>query len=274
MDHPTPIPQLLHDGDFLSVLKAHGYEIAPRLAAAASQLQQPLEKGGVATEATTVLAIKYRDGVLAAGDRRATAGNLVMYERAEKLINLDERSILAVAGVPAVAFEIARVLQHSFKYYQRSQLQPMSTAGKVRTLSKLLKENLPLTLQGVGMVVPIFATYEPGDGRDGGGKVFFYDALGAQFEGVDYAASGSGSLAVRSVLHYLNSWGDKPLARYNESEIVVTALRLLDTAAESDTATGGYNRKSNIFPLVRVITRDGIREIPESELAKAYRSEV
>ena len=185
MDHPLPIPQFLHDGDFLSVLKAHGYDAAPRLMQAAAKFQDEMHKGSIATEGTTVLAVKYKDGVLVAGDRRATAGNLVMYERAEKLINIDERSILAIAGVPAVAFEMARVLEHSFKYFERSQLQEMSTAGKVRSLSKLLKENLPLTLQGVGMVVPIFATYETEGGKDGGGKVYFYDALGAHFEGVD-----------------------------------------------------------------------------------------
>lgn len=252
-----PVPA---GGDFLSVLKARGYELAPRLAAAAANF--PVSHG------TTVLALKYKDGVLVAGDRRATAGNLVMYERAEKLINLDARSILAIAGVPAVAFEMARVLEHSFKYYQRSQLQEMSTAGKVRSLSKLLKENLPMTLQGVGMVVPIFATY------DDGGKVFLYDALGAQFESADFAASGSGSLAVRSVLHYLNAWGGKPLAKFSEAEAVVTALRALDTAAASDTATGGYNSRANVFPNVRAITEDGIHEIEESELAKIYKSEV
>jgi proteasome beta subunit len=273
MGHPIPPPQCLYDGDFPGVLKAYGYEIASRLAAVGPKFADEAHKGAIATEGTTVLAIKYKDGVLVAGDRRATAGNLVMYDRAEKLINIDPNSILAIAGVPAVAFEIARVLEHSFKYYQRSQLQDMSTAGKVRSLSKLLKENLPLTLQGVGMVVPIFATYEQGNGKDGG-KVFFYDAMGAQFEGVDYAGSGSGSLAVRSVLHYLNTWGEKPLAKYNESEAVVTALRLLNTAADSDTATSGYNPKSNIVPILRVITQDGIREISESELAKAYRTEV
>jgi proteasome beta subunit len=265
MDKPT-LPGLpLSDGDFLSVLKAHGYEVAPRLAAAAAKFE---DNGTIATQGTTVLAVKFKDGVLVAGDRRATAGNLVMYERAEKIINIDSHSLLAIAGVPAVAFEMARVLEHSFKYYQRSQLQEMSTAGKVRSLSKLLKENLPLTLQGVGMVVPLFATY------DEVGKVYFYDALGAQFEGVDYAASGSGSLAVRSVLHYLNTWGDKPLAKYSEGEMIVAALRLLDTAADSDTATSGYNPKTNIFPNVRVVTADGVREISETDLAKAYRAEV
>lgn len=274
MDKPSQPGIPLSSGDFLAVLKAHGYEVAPRLAAAAAKFEHEAGKGSIALEGTTVLAVKYKDGVLVAGDRRATAGNLVMYERAEKLINIDPHSVLAIAGVPAVAFEMARVLEHSFKYYERSQLQSMSTAGKVRSLSKLLKENLPLTLQGVGMVVPIFATFDTTDESNGHGKVYFYDALGAQFEGVDYAASGSGSLAVRSVLHYLNTWGDKPLAKFNEQEMIVAALRLLDTAADSDTATSGYNPKSNIFPLVRTVTADGIHEISETELAKAYRTEV
>jgi len=260
MDHPTLPPPFLTGGDFLTVLKHHGYELAPRLAAATAKFE--------VTHGTTVLAIKYKDGVLVAGDRRATAGNLVMYERAEKLINIDERSILAIAGVPAVAFEMARVLEHSFKYYQRSQLQEMSTAGKVRSLSKLLKENLPLTLQGVGMVVPIFSTF------DAAGKVYLYDALGAQFESTDFAASGSGSLAVRSVLHYVNTWGDKPLAKLTAAETIIIALRVLDTAAASDTATSGYNSNADIFPIVRTITKTGIEEVPAEALAKIYKTEV
>src|SRR5260221_13705835 len=127
MDHPLPIPQFLHDGDFLSVLKAHGYEAAPRLVQAAAKFQHEMGRGSIATEGTTVLAVKYKDGVLVAGDRRATAGNLVMYERAEKLINLDEHSIIAIARLPAVAVENARVLEHSFQYYLRSQPQEKNT---------------------------------------------------------------------------------------------------------------------------------------------------
>src|SRR5258706_13387549 len=106
-------------------------------------------KGSIATEGTTVLAVKYKDGVLVAGDRRATAGNLVMYERAEKLINIDERSILAIAGVPAVAVQMAGVPEHRFKYFEPGQLQGIGHARAGPSFSKLLNENLPLTLTGV-----------------------------------------------------------------------------------------------------------------------------
>ena len=96
----------------------------------------------VPTESTTILAFKFADGVLVAGDRRATSGNTVVYDRADKVVEIDTHSLMAIAGVPATAWEMARVLEHSFQFYRRSQLQEMSLEGKVRALSKLLRDNL------------------------------------------------------------------------------------------------------------------------------------
>src|SRR5256886_12981787 len=111
----------------------------------------------------------------------------------------------------------------------------MSVDGKVRALSKLLRDNFGFVLQGVGVVVPIFATYD--SGADPAARLYFYDAMGAQFEVTDYAATGSGSPAVRGILYYENNWGDKKLQELNEEEAVAIALRALDTAAEADTST-------------------------------------
>jgi proteasome beta subunit len=86
----------------------------------------------VQTQATTVFAFHFADGVLMAGDRRATAGNIIVTDRVEKIIEIDSTSLLAIAGVPATAFEMARVLQTSFEYYRRSQLQPLSLPARVR----------------------------------------------------------------------------------------------------------------------------------------------
>ena len=130
-------------------------------------------------------------GVLVAGDRRATSGNTVVYDRADKVLEIDQRSIMAIAGVPATAWEMARVLEHSFQFFRRTQLQEMSVDGKVRALSKLLRDNFGFALQGVGIVVPICATYDAKVSPSG--RLYFYDAMGAQFEVTDYAATGSGS---------------------------------------------------------------------------------
>jgi proteasome beta subunit len=223
------------------------------------------------TQATTILAFKFADGVLVAGDRRATAGNLVVYDRADKVLEIDKFSLMAIAGVPATAWEMARVLEHSFQFYRRSQLQEMSLDGKVRALSKLLRDNLGFVMQGVGVVVPIFATYDTDADVS---RLYFYDAMGAQFEVTEFAATGSGSPAVRSVLHYENTWGTKPLAKRKEEDAVLLALRALDTAAESDTATGGVDRRGRVYPIVKIISKAGIATLPEKHLARLFKKHV
>ncbi len=223
------------------------------------------------TQATTILAFKFADGVLMAGDRRATAGNTVVYDRADKVLEIDRHSLMAIAGVPATAWEMARVLEHSFQFYRRTQLQEMSLDGKVRALSKLLRDNFGFVMQGVGIVVPIFATY---DTVALCARLYFYDAMGAQFEAADYAVSGSGSPAVRSILYYANTWGARPLKEIGRDEAVVLALRALDTAAETDTATGGVDRRGRVYPVVKIVNGDGIATLDEAELSETFTKEV
>src|SRR5437660_2489826 len=232
----------------------------------------PLEKTWQPTEATTILAFKFSGGVLVAGDRRATAGNTVVYDRADKVLEIDRRSIMAIAGVPATAWEMARVLEHSFQFFRRTQLQEMSVDGKVLALSKLLRDNFGFALQGVGIVVPIFATYDVKASPSA--RLYFYDAMGAQFEATDFAATGSGSPAVRGILYYENIWGKKPLQKISEDEAAVVALRALDTASEADTATGGIDRHAKIFPIMKIVAADGIRTLPEEKIAELFRKRV
>jgi len=253
--------------DFAALLRSKGLYPAAGIGwTAAPGSHAPQE-----THATTILAFKFAGGVLMAGDRRATAGNTVVFDRADKVIEIDRHSLMAIAGVPATAWEMARVLEHSFQFYRRTQLQEMSLDGKVRALSKLLRDNFPLVMQGVGIVVPIFATH---DTMAGVGRLYFYDAMGAQFEAADYAVSGSGSPAVRSVLYYANTWGPRPLRELDQHEALVLAMRALDTAAETDTATGGVDRRGSVYPVVKIVTGAGITTLPDEELAGIFKTEV
>lgn len=243
--------------DFAALLRRHGaHPAAPAAIASGAPVTQ--------TQATTILAFKFADGILMAGDRRATAGNMVVYDRADKVLEIDSHSLMAIAGVPATAWEMARVLEHSFQFYRRSQLQEMSHDGKVRALSKLLRDNFGFVMQGVGVVVPIFASFDTGADA---ARLYFYDAMGAQFEAADFTATGSGSAAVRAILYYESLWGDTPLRELGRTEATVLALRALDTAAEADTATGGVDRRSRIFPIVKIVSRNGIATLADDELA-------
>jgi len=248
--------------DFYQLLREQGYIFG---------LPGQATRGQELTMATTILAFKYRDGVLVAGDRRATAGNMVMYDRTDKVLEIDRHSVMAIAGVPATAYEMARILEHSFKYYRRTQLQELSFEGKLRALSKLLKDNVPAALAGTGAVAPIFAGY---DFEQEAAKIYFYDILGAEFEGVDYAVSGSGSPTIRGIMHYLNTWGEQPLSVIPEEQATVQALRLLTSAAEFDSATGGVNRDAGLYPVIKFITASGVRTMPDAQLKPLFESKV
>ncbi|HEV8543622.1 MAG TPA: proteasome subunit alpha [Verrucomicrobiae bacterium] len=250
-------------GDFLSLLASR--RLAPlnveRTAAAPVQ-----------TQATTVFAFHYRDGVLMAGDRRATAGNIIVTDRVDKVIDIDATSMLAIAGVPATAFEMARVMQTSFEYYRRSQLQPLSLPAKVRALARLLRENLPMTMQGVGVVVPLFAGLDT-VANPPKPLIFFYDPLGAQFQAVGYAASGSGSGSIRSIISYQEKYGSPKPSELNLERAVQFTLRLLMNASEFDAATGGINPETNTYATIKILDGEGVRTISGEDQGKYLRAQ-
>ena len=137
-------------GDFFQLLERSGYSLQSSLP------NKTVDAKFLIPEGTTVLAFHFDEGVLIAGDRRATAGNNIMYDRCDKVIPIDDYSLMAIAGVPATAFEMARILSHNFEYFRRSQMQAMSTEGKIRALSRLLKDNVGHGSPGRGWGQPYF----------------------------------------------------------------------------------------------------------------------
>ncbi len=222
-------------------------------------------------EATTVFAFHCAEGVIIAGDHRATAGNIVFSDKTEKILELDSHCLMAIAGVPATAFEMARTLQTSFEFYRRSQLQSMSLAAKIRALSQLLRNNLAGTIQGFGVVAPIFAGVDPGDPA-AIPQIYFYDPLGAQFEAANYAGSGSGSGSIKAVLSYLEKWGNPKPAEMSLTQACNLANRLLITAAEFDTATGGVHPEKKLYATIKLVARTGIRTLPADEQEQFWKN--
>lgn len=214
----------------------------------------------VETRGTTVIAVKYDGGVINVGDRRATANFAVMYDRAEKVLPIDDYTLLAISGSYARAMEVVRYLRHTFRYFERSQLQPMSLSGKVAEVAKVVAASLPAALQGIGGFLPVLSTF---DLKAGEGRIFFYDAMGARFESTEFAAAGSGSLQIRGVFDYIVKTRG-PFHKMLRQEALREALLLLDIAADLDAATGGW---SKVLPLARCISASGIEDVPEEELS-------
>jgi proteasome beta subunit len=245
-------------GDFFDLLEKSGYRWQPKVDLSRAKNDITVTQG------TTVLAFHFQGGVIVAGDRRATAGNSIMYEYCDKVIPIDDHTLMAIAGVPATAFEMARVLTHNFEFYRRSQMQTMSGQGKIRALSKLLKENVGMAVQGLGVVSPIFATFDLQTRKP---SIHFYDMLGADFQIRTHTSTGSGSPTIRGILEYEDLWGEKPLAERSKSSAITLAIRLLHTAAQFDSATGKARPEDDIFPTVATITDQGYHYMNSEELA-------
>jgi proteasome beta subunit len=213
---------------------------------------------------TTVIAVKYKDGILTVGDRRATGGMAIMYDRAEKVLALDDYTLLSISGSFSKAVELVRYLRHAFKYYERSQLQTMSLDGKLNELGRLIAGNMPMAMQGIGLVIPILTTF---DLETKEGRLFFYDGGGARFETAEYAAAGSGSTQIRGAFEYIvRSRG--PFRTMDRDTALKEVLTLLEIAADLDAATGG---SSKILPLAKTITAAGIADVEEKTLRAVVR---
>ena len=214
------------------------------------------------THGTTVIAVKYKDGIINVADRRATAGYSVMYDQAEKVLSLDDYTLISISGSFAKSVEVVRYLRHTFKYFERSQLQPMSQEGKLMELQRVIANNVPAALQRHRCLHPHPLQLRP---RDGQGRIYFYDVLGGQFETAEYGAAGSGSAPIKGAFEYiLKTKG--PFREMDRETALRETLTLLDIAADLDTATGG---SAKFLPAAKYITADGIRDFTDNPRSKA-----
>jgi proteasome beta subunit len=210
------------------------------------------------TQGTTVLAIRYADGVVMAGDRRATAGMTIASRRIEKVFPADDHSGVAIAGAAGPSVDMVRLFQVQLEHYEKIEGESLSLEGKANQLSQLVKSNLPAAMQGF-VVVPLFAGY---DERRGRGRVFSFDVTGGKYEETDFQAHGSGGVHARNWIKA--AWReDLPAAEATE-----LALRALFAAADEDAATGGPDLIRRIFPNVATISAEGYRALTDEEVAQ------
>jgi proteasome beta subunit len=219
----------------------------------------PPTRADLETHGTTVLALRFDQGVLMLADRRATMGNLIMFERAEKIVPLDRRTLVAISGAYARSVEVCRYLQHAFKYYERRNLHEISAEGKLMEISKALKSNV-VSESMAGIFLPIAATF---DRRAHEFGIYFFDIAGARFQSTEYACAGSGSERIRGVFEFLSrTKGGWHTRSYDE--VLLDAMRMLDIASDLDSATGGF---SKVLPSVSVLTSEGAQVLSDGEVA-------
>jgi proteasome beta subunit len=209
---------------------------------------------------TTVVALRFAEGVIISGDRRAVEGYAIADDHMEKVFPADDHSAVGIAGVAGQALELVRLFQTELEHYEKVEGDPLSLEGKANRLAQLIRGSMPLVLQGF-VVVPIYAGFDLGRGQ---GRIFRYDAIGGRYEETDYNAAGSGSRDAKASLK--KRWRPD-MAR---QEAVEAAVESLLDASEADTATGGPDPLRGIYPSVHVVTAAGVEEVPREEVRLAF----
>ncbi len=233
-------------------------ENAPDLLPARRSLPATGGAGDIAPHGTTIVSATFPGGLVMAGDRRATMGNVIAQRDIEKVFPADEYSVVGIAGTAGLAVEMVRLFQVELEHYEKIEGSILSLDGKANRLSALIRANLGMAMQGLA-VVPMFAGFDL-DRRIG--RIFGYDVTGGRHEETHFFTVGSGSLFARGAM--------KKLYRddLTETECVTLAVQALYDAADDDSATGGPDISRRIFPVVWVVTADGGRKLGEAEVAE------
>ncbi len=209
---------------------------------------------------TTVMGVRFADGVIVAGDRLATMDYRVASRDIQKVYATDGYSLMAIAGAAGPAIEMARLLGIQFEHYEKIEGEPLELEGKANVLSGLIRQNLPAAMQGL-VVVPIFAGY---DRRRRLGRVWKYEITGGRYEEKDFDSTGSGSLFARESL--------KKSYRENapRPEALRSIIEALTDAADEDRGTGGVDTLRGLYPTIKIATESGIEDVPDEETASIY----
>jgi proteasome beta subunit len=208
---------------------------------------------------TTVLGLKYADGMMMAGDRRATSGNLIADAKMRKVFAADDYSAIAIAGAAGQAVEIVKLFQLELEHYEKITGDRLSLEGKANRLAQMIRGNLPSAIQGL-VVVPLFGGF---DERRNEGRIFYYDATGGRWEEDDFQTTGSGGMSAK------NSLKKRWRAGLSREEATRVAVEALLDAAEDDSATGGPDLSRGIFPNLVAVTASGAEDVPEAEVSAA-----
>jgi proteasome beta subunit len=205
---------------------------------------------------TTIVSLTYDGGVVMAGDRRATMGNIIAQRDIEKVYAADEYSAVGIAGTAGLAIELVRLLQVELEHYEKIEGTTLSLTGKANRLATMIRGNLAMAMQGLA-VVPLFAGF---DHQTSEGRIFSYDVTGGRYEVHSFHAVGSGGFFARGSLKKL--YRDS----MSEADAVLAAAQALYDAADDDSATGGPDLMRGIYPVVAVVSATGYRRLPDDEV--------
>lgn len=198
---------------------------------------------------TTTLSFKFKGGIIAAVDSRASIGSFVGSKTTQKVLPVSKTILGTMAGGAADCSFWIRFLRNESKMHELiHEGRAISVARASRLLSTVLYGNRGLDLS-VGTMIMGY------DQRDGF-SIYYIDNTGVRIKG-DMFAVGSGSTFALGILDTEERKFDM-----SEEEAVALGIKAIRHATLRDAASGG-------FIGVYLINENGWRKVFSQDLAKA-----
>lgn len=253
----TPAHLSMGTSSFTDFLRAQAPELLPGRVSSAPAGYSQL----ALAHATTIVALVFSGGVLIAGDRRATSGNLIAYRDMDKVFVTDPYSAVGVAGAAGVGVELVRLYEVELRHYEKIEGVPLSLDGKTNKLATMVRGNMEAAMAGL-LALPLFVGYDV-DATDPAkaGRIVSFDAAGGRYEEfAGYHGIGSGSLFAKSALKKLHN------PEHDQETAIRHAVEALYDAADDDSATGGPDLVRRVYPTIITVTgAEGAVKVPEEQ---------
>lgn len=203
-----------------------------------------LEKSDLRTTGTTTVGVIAKGAVVLSAERKSTMGFLVASKSAEKIMQVDEKIGMTIAGLVGDAQALEKIIKAELKLFRLQEEKPATVKAAANLMATIMysRRFYPYIVQ---LIVGGYDT-EP--------CLYSFDPSGSLQEEKEYFSTGSGSPVAFGVLE------DKYKPNMPLEEAKKLAAKAVHAAIQRDIASGG----SGID--IAVIDARGFHKVPDEEV--------
>ena len=203
---------------------------------------------------TSLVGIICKEGVVMGGDRRVTAGTIVISKKEPKVVKINDYLVLSWTGGAADAFLSQKVIAAELK------LKELKTKSRptIKEAANLIGMMLYKNIRTPSMIPHIVGTLVGGFNEDSSTELYTIEPAGGVYKVEDYDANFSSGMPY--ILGLLERQYKKDMSIEEGIELAKEALK---SSTQRDVASGNG---IDVF----TITKDGIKHAVSEEIVATY----
>jgi len=215
------------------------------------ELQKNILKSG-----TSLVGIVCKDGIIMGGDRRTTAGNMIMNKSKQKVVPISDYLAISGTGTASDIEMLKKIIQAELRLKELKSKKRATVKEAANLIANMSYKNI----RQPTMIPFIAGIMLGGVNEDGLTELYSIEPAGSVMEVEEFDANFSSGMPF--ILGLLERQYKKDLSIKQGIELAVEALK---SSTQIDTASGNG---IDVFS----ITKEGIKHEVEQEIAPNYKT--